>query len=391
MTLAVGRHMHLFISAGEPSGDLHGANLIRALKARHPGIRITGFGGPRMEAVGADLLYRLTDLAVMWFGQVFANILTFFRLARRARRHFETDRPDAVVLIDYPGFHFALAKRAHAAGIPVYFFVPPQLWGWAGWRVKKVRRWFDGVLTALPFEEKWYRERGVNTHYVGHPYYDELAVQPLDAKFLGEYRGKGGPVVALLPGSRNQEVAKNFSDMLSAARQIHAARPDVRFLVASFNARQAEAVRETAKEASLPIEIHVGRTPEIIELADCCVAVSGSVSLEMMYRLKPAVITYRGGLFLRIASWALMTVKYITLVNLLANEEVYPEFGTYRDRSDDIASHILTWLNDPAARAGRVDRLRQLREEVARPGACARAADFLLETVRLRAGARTAA
>src|SRR5439155_26903565 len=178
--------MHVFISAGEPSGDLHGANLIRALQARSPGIRISGFGGERMQAAGAGLLFRLTDLAVMWFAQVLFRIRTFVRLARQAQTHFETTRPDAVVLIDYPGFHFALAKRAHAAGIPVYFFVPPQLWAWAGWRVKKVRKWFDGVLTALPFEEDWYRQRGVNTRHVGHPYFDELAEQKLDADFLAK-------------------------------------------------------------------------------------------------------------------------------------------------------------------------------------------------------------
>ena len=383
--------MHLFISAGEPSGDLHGANLIRALQARYPGLRVTGFGGPRMEAAGGELLYRLTDLAVMWFGQVFANILTFFRLARKARKHFESERPDAVILIDYPGFNFALAKRAHAAGIPVYFFVPPQLWAWAGWRVKKVRRWFDGVLTALPFEEQWYRERGVRTRFVGHPYYDELAARPLDSAFTEEQRGRGGPIVALLPGSRNQEVAKNFADMLSVAKKVHAARPDARFLVASFNAGQAETARQAADAAGLPIEFHVGKTPEIIELADCCVAVSGSVSLEIMYRLKPAAIVYRGGLFLRVASWLLMKVKYITLVNLMADEEVYPEFATFREQSAAITGRVLTWLNDPVARGAVVDRLRQVRDTVAVPGACGRAADFLLEAVRSGQPRRTAA
>jgi lipid-A-disaccharide synthase len=372
--------MHLFISAGEPSGDLHGENLIRALRAHNPGIRITGFGGPRMEAAGAGLLFRLTDLAVMWFGKVLANILTFLRLAKTARRHFETDRPDAVILIDYPGFHFVLAKHAHAAGIPVYFFVPPQLWAWAGWRVKKVRRWFDGVLTALPFEETWYRERGVSTHYVGHPYYDELASQQLDSGFLAEQRGRGGPVVALLPGSRNAEVARNFPGMLRAAQRVHAQRPDVRFLVASFSNYQATAAEELAADSGLPIEFHVGRTPEVIELADCCLSVSGSVSLELMYRLKPTAIVYRVGTLLWLAgAYVLLKARFITLVNLLAGEAVFPEYPTCRDRSAELAGHVLEWLNDPTAREERVARLRRLRDEIARPGACDRAAVFLME------------
>ncbi|HJZ55678.1 MAG TPA: lipid-A-disaccharide synthetase, partial [Gemmataceae bacterium] len=292
--------MHLFLSAGEPSGDLHGANLIRAILRRQPTAQLVGFGGERMRAAGAELLFPLTNLAVMGFRRVIANLPTFFCLAAQADEYFRTHRPDAVVLIDYPGFHFALAKRAHAAGIPVYYFVPPQIWAWRTGRVKKVRRWFDTVLTALPFEEQWYRSRGVKTRYVGHPYYDELAAQKPDPAFLAAERAKPGRVVGLLPGSRNQEVSANAPLMLAAAKHIRAVRSDVRFLVAGFNEPQAAMVREMARSSGLPVEMHVGRTPEIIELSRACVAVSGSVGLEMLYRLKPAAIVYRMG---RIFNW----------------------------------------------------------------------------------------
>jgi lipid-A-disaccharide synthase len=378
--------MHVFISAGEPSGDLHGANLIRALRAKHPGVRITGFGGPKMQAAGADLLFDLTSLAVMWFGAVIAKIRTFVGLAKKAEDFFGSDRPDAVVLIDYPGFNFQLAKRAKAAGIPVWFFVPPQLWAWAGWRVKKVRRWFTGVMTALPFEDKWYRERGVNTHYTGHPYYDELGNQELDAEFIQEQRSKAGRIVAVLPGSRNQEVARNFEDMLKALSRVHAERPDARFLVASFNEHQAEAAAAMAKDANLQVEFHVGRTPEIIELAECCLSVSGSVSLEMMWRLKPAAILYKvGTLFWLLGNYIFLRTNHITLVNLLAGKTVFPEFPTCRDRSKELADHVLEWLNDPETKARTVEQLRAVREEVGRPGACDRAAEFLIEQLSIAA------
>jgi lipid-A-disaccharide synthase len=382
--------MHLFISAGEPSGDLHGSNLIRAIRHRDPSARVVGFGGERMRAAGGELLFPLTSLAVMGIRRVIANLRTFFHLASQAEDYFRTHRPDAVVLIDYPGFHFALAKRAHAAGIPVHYFVPPQIWAWRTGRVKNVRRWFDTVLTALPFEDEWYRSRGVNTHFVGHPYYDELAAQKLDTAFLSAERVKPGPVVGLLPGSRNQEVTANAPLMLAAARTIHAARPDVRFLVAGFNDQQAAVVREMARGSGLPIEVHVGRTPEIIELAAACVAVSGSVGLEMMYRLKPAVVTYRMG---RVMNWVihrLVHVKYMSLVNLLAGDELYPEFATSRDDSGPIAGHVLRWLNDPAAMAATLGRLRAVKDAVAVPGACDRGADFLLDAVS-RAARRLAA
>lgn len=378
--------MHLFISAGEPSGDLHGSNLIRAILAREPGAKIVGFGGPRMQAAGAELLFPLTDLAVMGVRRVLANLPTFFRLAAQARHDFEQNRPDAIVLIDYPGFHFALAKRAHAAGIPVYYFVPPQIWAWRTGRVRKVRRWFAGVLTALPFEDEWYRSHGVNTHYVGHPYFDDLAAQKPDPAFIAAERAKPGPVVALLPGSRGQEVAANFPLMLAAAKRVHAARPDARFAVASFSAAQAAAARQMLAGSGLPAEVHVGRTPEVIELADACIAVSGSVGLELMYRLKPTVVVYRLGRFTHWLIRRLVHVRFMSLVNLLADEELFPEFAPARDPAP-IAGHVLRWLNDPAARATTVAKLAALRDRVAVPGACTRTSEFLIETLRKPASA----
>jgi lipid-A-disaccharide synthase len=291
------------------------------------------------------------------------------------------------VLIDYPGFHFHIAKRAHALGIPAYFFVPPQLWAWRRGRVRKVRKWFAGVLTALPFEDDWYRARGCFTHYVGHPYFDELARQRLDAEFLAEQRGKGGAVVGLLPGSRNQEVAANFDMMLAAARKVRAVRPDARFLVAAFNDRHAATIREVAGRHNLPVSVFVGRTPEVIELADACVAVSGSVSLELMYRAKPTAIVYRMN---PIALWLarrLVKLSSITLVNMLAGEMLFPEVVTSGDESDAVAGHVLRWLNDPGERARLVAKLTALRDRVAVPGACDRAAGFLLQSPALRSAA----
>ncbi|CAN5187663.1 lipid-A-disaccharide synthase [soil metagenome] len=370
--------MHVFISAGEPSGDLHAASLATAISKQIPNARISGFGGPHMTAAGVKLLYPLTELAVMWFGRVLANLPTFFRVAKQAEDYFKDEKPDAVVIIDYPGFHWHIAKRAKAAGIPCYYFVPPQLWAWAGWRVKKMRNTVDAVLTALPFEETWYAERGVNTHYVGHPYFDELSKQKLDAAFVLEQRAKSGKAIALLPGSRTQEVTGNFSLMLATATKIHTARPDTRFLVAAFNEKQATLIRETLKESKLPVEVHVGRTPEIIELAEACVAVSGSVGLEMLYRRKPAVIVYRISKFARTVSRFFIKCKYISLVNLLADEELYPEYLTTRDESTAMANDVLTWLNDTGAKADITAKLTALRNRVAIPGACERAANFLM-------------
>src|SRR5262249_42577567 len=288
------RAMHLFISAGEPSGDLHGSNLIRALRQLRPTARFVGYAGGRLGAAGAQLLYPLCKLAVMWFLRVYANLTLFVRLLFRADRYFRHHRPDAVVWIYYPGFHWWLARRAHAHGIPVFYFVPPQLWAWAGWRIRKMRAWVDHILCSLPFEPAWYRERGITAQYFGHPYFDELIQQRLDSDFVERQRSRPGTMVALLPGSRNQEVERNLSTLVRAAIHIRCQLPDTRFLMACYKRQQCDHVeRYLAAHDATFIEPHTGRTPEILHLAKVCIAVSGSVSLELLYHGKPSVIVYR--------------------------------------------------------------------------------------------------
>jgi lipid-A-disaccharide synthase len=377
--------MRIFISAGEPSGDLHGANLIKTLRQLDADVQCVGFGGERMQAAGCRLLYPLSRLAVMWFLRVLAHGPVFLNLIFRADRFFRHHRPDAIVLIDYPGFNWWLARRGHFHGIPVFYFVPPQLWGWAGWRVHKMRRWVDHVLCTLPFEEKWYRERGVRAHYIGHPYFDELPRQRLDATFLAAQRDRSEEIIALLPGSRAQEITRNLSTLVRAAMQVRASRHDVRFLVACFNASHRQKVEEYVRGRGLPyIETYVGRTPEIIHLAHSCIAVSGSVALELLYHGKPAVIVYRIGRFDLFMCRLFKTSDYISLVNLLAGRELYPEFLTDRCAADAISRHILRWLNDRVAYGRMCEDLHALRARVARPGACERAARHILDLAQTR-------
>lgn len=390
--------MEIFFSVGEPSGDLHGANLIRALKARRPDVRCVGYGGPRMAEAGCQLHEDLTQLAIMWFVRVLLNLHKFIGLAFRANRYFRQHRPDAVVLIDYPGFNWWIARQAKAHGIPVFYYGTPQLWAWAAWRVGKMRRLIDHALCKLPFEEPWYRERGCNATYVGHPYFDELENQRLDVNFLRQQAEKESPLVTLLPGSRSQEVASNLPVFLETARKIQKQVPEVRFAIAAFNEKHAAKAFEYVLAAGIDAEVHVDRTPELIHAATCCLACSGSVSLELLYHGKPAVIHYRVS---PTAFWLqgyFRTVKYITLVNLLsrndlfyedgyytydpdvpgADEVVYPEYLTDRDRSDDMARRIIGWLNEPASTRRIVEQLRDLKARVVGQGASNRGAEYIL-------------
>ena len=381
--------MRIFLSAGEPSGDLHAANLIRALRKRWPDAEFVGYGGSRMADAGATLLFPLVDMAVMWFLRVLLNIRTFIGLLRRADRYFRDERPDAVILIDYPGLHWWIARKAKARGVPVFYYVPPQIWAWAGWRVKKVRKYVDHVLCSLPFEPAWYHERGVpQAVYVGHPYFDELADRPLDAGFLETQRGRGGPVVAVLPGSRTQEVTRNLPVMLKAAAKLSARRSDVRFVVACLHEKHRALVERLISDAGLhlPMEVFAARTPELIRVADVAWAVSGSVGIELMVEALPTVVLYKLN---RIDLWIarpFIKARYISIVNLMADAELMPEYLTTLDVSGELAQWAGGWLDDPKERAQESRRLAALRDRVAVPGASERAADRIVEAIGTTSG-----
>jgi lipid-A-disaccharide synthase len=377
--------MRIFISTGEPSGDLHAANLVHALRAIRPDAEFVGFGGPKFEAAGATLLFPLVNHAVMWFLAVFQQIRTFIGVVNMADAYFRDHRPDVVVLIDYPGLHWWIARRAKERGVPVVYYVPPQLWAWASWRVEKVRRFFDRVLCSLPFEPDWYRQRGVTTaEFVGHPYFDELAERTLDADFLLAHKAKGGPVLAILPGSRDKEVERNGPMLLKAVARVRAQRPDVRFLVAAHKPEQARRMADLRDAAGLDrsaVEIVIDRTAEVIQMAEAAWAVSGSVCLELMNEAVPTSIVYRVQRFDLLVARRFIVSKYITLVNLLADAELMPEHLTERDVDAEIAAWALRMLGDPQARAEASAALADLRERVARPGASARAAARIIDLI----------
>lgn len=400
--------MRIFFSVGEPSGDIHGANLIRALQARDPQVECVGYGGPRMAEAGCCLHADLTKLAVMWILRALINLHQFAQLISRADRYFRHHRPDAVVLIDYPGFNWWIARRAKAHGIPVIYYVPPQIWAWLSYRVGKMRKFVDHVLCSLPFEQEWLRSRGCRAvQHVGHPFFDAVATHSYDEAFLKQQRSDARPLVTLLPGSRTQEVTANLPTFLRVAELIAQRVPQARFAVAAFKPHQAEWARAAIAEQGLDIPVFVGRTPELMRAARCCLACSGSVSLELLHHAKPTVIGYQVSRAADFAQRRLMNVPYITLVNLLATGRLgrdrtrrpirddgrpetwhdlddgvlFPEFMGSRDPSAPIAERLVCWLTDDAAYADIVARLERLRDEVGKPGAAGRAADYILSHV----------
>lgn len=394
------RPMRLFFSVGEPSGDLHGSNLIREIRSRQTHIECVGFGGPKMRVAGCELQADMTELAIMGFGRVVPHLKRFWNLLRQADQSFQSDRPDAVVLIDYPGFNWWVARRAKKHGIPVFYYGTPQIWGWATHRVRKLRRLVDHALCKLPFEPDWYRQRDCTATYVGHPYFDNFAQRKLDEGFLRELGDQ--PLVAILPGSRKHEVENNLPAFLNTIEFVSRSVPNARFAIASYNLDQANiAKRLVAQHAgAVKPEVYVDRTRELMHVASCCLACSGSVSLELLHEAKPTVIHYKIDRFGDFLQRHFRRCKFITLVNLLTSERrfhasdgydpndvrqlaeaPYPEYLTVKDRSAEMAHHLVRWLIDETARQQVIDSLTPLRDSFAQPGASRLAALYILDVL----------
>ena len=396
--------MRIFFSVGEPSGDLHGSNLIRHLQASNSDFEFIGFGGPRMQAAGCELMYDLTQLAVMFLSKVIANLRFFFGLVDQADDYFANNKVDAVVLIDYPGFNWWIAKKAKARGIPVYYYGVPQMWAWAPWRVRKIRKFVDHVLCKLPFEKKWFEDRNCKATYIGHPYFDQLETQTYDQSFLDEVNGQlaldENRLVLLLPGSRDQEVENNLPILIKAADHIAAQRPEAAFAISCYKQEHvevAQAMLDQRKNARAKIELFCDRTPELMKSSTICMACSGSVSLELLYHRKPTVIVYRLKWAYMVAQAILIRTQFITLTNLMATDDirkktwspsdpevddvVMPEYMTTGDPSEKMAANVVHWLDDSNAMNENVQRLDALAKQYAIPGATKRAAEYLLQTL----------
>ena len=379
----------IFFSAGEPSGDLHASNLIRSLRSQAlsggwSGVETRGLGGPRMREQGCRLDFELTNLAVVGFAEVLPKLREFFRVADIASDIFKREEPDAVVLVDFPGFNWHIAKRAKQAGIPVIYYLPPQLWAWGAWRLRKMRRTVDHVLCNLPFEPEWYAKRKMQVEYVGHPFFDEVANRPLDQKFISEWRSWDGMQVVVLPGSRSHEVKSIWPMQLAAIRELSKRHPKTRFLVACYQDRHCLACQRELTEADKKLNLHffVGRTSELIELADCSLMKSGSVSLEMMARGTPSVVVYHVSRSFYAIGRCLVSLNSMSLPNMIAGKTVMPEFlavGSTAKATGQAIEAMDRLLSSRDERQSQEMQLRELTERFAQRGASERAAQSILK------------
>ena len=371
----------VLIVGGEASGDLYGGLLMRAMAGLERGIEFTGIGGPTMQAAGLRLLGDASQMGVTGLLEVAARLPVIWRAYRAARgAAAETQRPiDLAILIDYPDFNLRLAPYLHARGIPVLYFVSPQVWAWRRGRVKLIAKCVDRMLVILPFEQAFYRAAGVDVTFVGHPLLDLVRPERNRRQALSLLKlDPARPTVALLPGSRGNEVRSLCAVMLAAARLLRDEFRDLQFVIPVAPTIDRTAIEAAVRaggrwDAPPPLPVPEARY-DAIAACDAAVVASGTATLECALLGVPMVITYRMNRLTFAMARRMSSVPHIGMPNLIAGREIVPELMQGECRPDRIAAALRELLTDPARAATMRDDLSKVRARLGEPGSIDRAA-----------------
>ncbi len=383
---------NIFLSAGEASGDHYGVLLLTELKARCPGARFFGMGGERMEALGCERIVKAEDVAVMGITEVVRHLPQIYREYRKLKAAIREWRPDVAVLIDFPDIHLKLAEEFHRLGIPVIFFVSPQLWAWKKGRIRKVQKYVDRMLVIFPFEEPFYRERGVDATYVGHPLAD-LPMPSISRKAFAEQNGLDAENrwIALLPGSRMKEIRLNLPEMVAAARLLFAHESKTEFLLpvaSTLTMEQMHAVTGLLTEFGTGLPIRMVRDARAaLHHARGSIVASGTATVEAALIGNPFVVVYRVSPLTYAIAKRVVTVAHVAMVNLVADKRLVPELIQDDFRGEFVVQQLEPLLSDGVPRAEMMAGLADVATKL-RSGrghgktAIAAVADIVLETLR---------
>lgn len=368
--------MKFYVIAGEASGDLHGANLIRALREEAPETQFRAWGGELMENAGAEVVKNYRELAFMGFIEVLLNIRTILRNISFCKNDISAYRPDAVILIDYPGFNLRIATWCREQGIPVYYYISPQIWAWKENRVKRIKRDVTRMFVILPFEKAFYAKHGMEVDFVGHPLLDAIADAPSAGQALRKELGvqEGQKLIALLPGSRKQEIKTMLPVMIEAVKQ----RTDCVWVVAGAPGQDAHFYSEVLGESNTPVIF--GKTYALFQAADAGLVTSGTATLEAALHNMPLAVCYKGSAISYQIARRLIKVKYISLVNLILDREAVRELIQADMRAATLRDELNRLLDDPDYRNAQHATFAELREKLGGKGASKRAAKRMLKT-----------
>jgi lipid-A-disaccharide synthase len=371
----------IFISAAEPSGDAHCAALITALKQSSCDIEFVGVGGPKMASAGCELLETTVGKAAMIYN-AFTQIFRFYRLIRYINLYIQTTRVDLVIVCDSPAFNFHVAKAAKKENIKTLFYVAPQLWAWAEWRIEKLRKYCDKLCCILPFEQQWFSQKGIDAVFVGNPLLDEL-----DTK-LAHYRKKYADFepkninLALMPGSRAAEINTLWVPMQKIAARLKQKYPNVTLTAVAVDEKRKE-ILKSMQILGFRCKYAVGSVSDTARTADFAVAASGSATLQVAAMGCPMVIMYQSSRILwhLLGRWLLKT-KYLSLVNILAGKELVPEFMPYFSSIEPITQNIELLLEDSDKLAQVSGELIRLAEPLAKKKACEQVTEIAVKMLR---------
>ncbi len=376
-----GARPHLFVSAGEASGEQHAARLVQALPAT---VRTTAFGGHVLADVGALVRVQLSEHAVMGVRGVCKQLPLLLRAFADFLRLLRDDPPDLIVLVDYPGLHLVMAKAAKRRGIPVLHYVAPQYWAWGPWRMRRYRRAVDATLTILPFETAFFRRFRVPASYIGHPLLDDLAMSPPDANAVAAVRATR--TLVLLPGSRSAEITNNLPGMLTIAKALRARDPQLRVIAPHKNPRRTALIRELlAQHDAAFVEHHEGPLATWLAGAHLILAKSGTGSLEACLHGVPTIVVYQlHGMLSTLGYHNILSVPWIAAANLIAGQRVVPEHCFAGERGwQRVQQEAERLWSDEGAREAAIAGLTVVRRRLGQPGATARVAHIVRTFLQL--------
>ncbi|MBI2216398.1 MAG: lipid-A-disaccharide synthase [Candidatus Rokubacteria bacterium] len=378
--------------AGEASGDLHGATLAQALATLAPERPLFGMGGRRMSEAGVELLEDVTAAAVVGGSEAIGRLPRLWRAYRHLAAALDERRPGALVVIDFPDFNLRLARVAHRAGVPVVYFIPPQVWAWRARRVETMRKLVSLVLAVFPFEPAFYRRARVPVEFVGHPILDALVGAPSRAVARRALGLVDELTIGLLPGSRREEIARVMPAMRDAAARIAAVHPTARFVLGLAPTIAAGALGEIrgtpeghaagpeGHAAAPEITVFPDRAHAVMRASDVLLVASGTATLEAALLGTPMVVCYRVSRTTEAMARLLVRVPWISLANLVLGRAVVPELYQARATGEHLAAEALRLIEDTGARDAQRDAFGEMGRELGEPGVGARAAAWVLAT-----------
>ena len=370
----------IMIIAGEASGDLHGSSLALALKEIEPDIKLIGMGGEKMVKAGLRSFRDIEDLSVIGLFEILTSLKKFKAAFNLLAEKLDSEKPDCVVLIDYPEFNLRFAREAKKRGIPVVYYISPQIWAWRKGRVRTVKEFVDKMIVILGFEKDFYAKEGVDAEFVGHPLLDSVRPSFKKEDFARKYGLEPAfKTIALLPGSRLTEIERNLPVMLKAAKRIKDRFGNTQFILAKPTEIKASVYEKILKKAALKPAIAEGYPYDCINAAELVLVASGTATIETMILEKPMLIIYKVSFLTWLAGKLLVKIPNIGLVNIIAGEKIVPELIQFDATPSNISSEVSSLFSSPEKTEAMKVRLAAVKAGLGGPGASRRAAEIILK------------